>query len=200
MGRELEYKLAIADKQTLESVLADDEIASLAEVWTQTTMKTTYFDTPDRLLCSRQITLRQRFEGKKSIVCVKIPLKESHLRGEWQIEAETIDEAAISRLVSLGAPKELVYFQACCKLIPVCGAEFLRRHVMLTFCDGSRAELAGDCGFLHGPREKLDFTECELELCEGDKAQMCALVERLCKKYDLHEEPRSKYARARQLG
>jgi len=199
MGRELEYKLSVADPQILEAILEDEEIAAFADVWSQTKMKTTYFDTPDRLLASHHITLRQRFEGEKSIVCVKIPMKEKHLRGEWQVEAESIDEAVISELITLGAPKELIFFYACREIVPVCGAEFLRRHVMLTFPDGSRAELAGDHGYLHGKMQKLTFTELELELYEGDQMHMCALVQRLCQKYGLHEETKSKHARARLL-
>ena len=199
MGRELEYKLSVPNAKKLEAVLSDAQIPALAENWEQTKMKTTYYDTPDKLLSSRHITLRQRFEGEKSIVCVKVPLNEPHLRGEWQIEADAVDEAAINELVRLGAPTELVYFISCCSVVPSCGAEFERKHTMLTFPDGSRAELAGDCGFLHGTEEKLDFTELELELYEGDDTQMCAFVKYLCEKYGLHEEPMSKYARARQL-
>lgn len=199
MGKELEYKLAVPNEQVLLQILADEEIAAYAATWSQTPMKTTYYDTPERRMSAQHITLRQRFEGEESIVCVKIPLKQSHLRGEWQIEAQVPDEAAAAQLVALGAPKELLYFFACEQIVPVCGAEFLRRHVMLTFPDGSRAELAGDCGFLHGQSEKLHFTELELELYRGEKTQMLSLVQRLCEKYALHEEPQSKYARARGL-
>lgn len=199
MGRELEYKLSVPNLQTLEAILHDEEVVSVSGDWAQTKMKTTYFDTPERLLCARHITLRQRFEGEKSIVCVKIPLADPHQRGEWQIEAVVPDEAAVTALVAMGAPKELLYFAACCQIVPTCGAEFVRRHAMLTFADGSRAEIAGDCGYLHGQKEKLDFTELELELYTGEETQMCALVSRLCEKYGLHEEPKSKYARARQL-
>jgi len=199
MAKELEYKLAVENEQVLLQILADEEIAVSAGEWTQTPMKTPYFDTPERRMSAQHITLRQRFEGEKSIVCVKTPLAQSHLRGEWQIEAQAPDETAGVQLVALGAPKELLYFYACEQIIPVCGAEFLRRHVMLTFPDGSQAELAGDFGFLHGQSERLYFTELELELYRGEKTQMLLLVKRLCEKYALHEEPQSKYARARVL-
>ncbi len=199
MGRELEYKLSVSDKKILEDILHDPKIGELAEAWAQTKMKTTYYDTPDRLLSSRHITLRRRFEGEKSIVCVKIPLKQAHLRGEWQIEAEQVDEESIVRLVALGAPKELVYFSSRCELVATCGAEFLRRHAMLQFSDGSRAELALDCGFLHGQTQKFSFSEAELELYEGEPTQMLTLVQYLCEKYAISEEPMSKYARARRL-
>jgi inorganic triphosphatase YgiF len=197
MGKELEYKLAVASEELLDEILRDAELP--AHILQETRMKTTYFDTPDRRLSAQHITLRQRFEGDKSIVCVKIPTKDAHTRGEWQIESETVDEKTIFALVELGAPKELVYFVSSCDLVPSCSAEFLRRHAMLTFSDGSQAEIAGDRGVLRGKEEVLPFTELELELYSGEKKEMLALLARLCEKYGLREEPRSKYARARSL-
>ena len=200
MGKELEYKLSVPNEEILLRILNDEEIRALSEdEWMQTRMKTTYYDTPDRRFSSHSYTLRRRLEGDESIVCLKTPSHDAHTRGEWQIKAEAIDDAAIERLIALGAPMQLLLFYGDGTITPVCGAEFLRRHVMLTFADGSQAELAGDCGILHGQSEKLSFTELELELYRGDAAQMIAFVHRLCKKYGLHEEPKSKYARARAL-
>ena len=199
MGRELEYKLSVSDPETLKHILRDGRITALAGVWKETVMKTTYYDTPDRRLSAQHITLRQRLEGETSLVCVKLPMKEPHLRGEWQIESAAVDEETVFRLVALGAPKELVYFVTSCKLVPSCGAEFLRRHAMLTFADGSCAEIAGDHGILQGQSETLPFTELELELYAGEKTQTAALVQYLCEKYALCEEPKSKHARARTL-
>lgn len=200
MGKELEYKLSVPNEQTLLQILADGELGALCTgAWMQTKMKTTYYDTPDRRFSSHAFTLRRRLEGAQSIVCLKTPSKDAHTRGEWQIKAETIDDAAIARLVELGAPTQVLFFYGEGNIAPVCGAEFLRRHVMLTFSDGSRAELAGDCGILHGQNEQLPFTELELELYDGAPTQMLALVRRLCEAYGLHEEPKSKYARARAL-
>lgn len=200
MGKELEFKLLLPSEEALHTVKNDAHIASLCSgPWLQTQMKTTYFDTPERLFSARHFTLRQRFEGEKSIVCLKTPLKESHARGEWQIEATSVDTSAIERLVALGAPLELVLLYSEGNIAPVCGAEFLRHHVMLTFCDGSQAELACDHGFVHGRTERLPFTELELELYKGEIDEMLKLVRYLCETYSLREQPLSKYARARVL-
>lgn len=200
MGKELEYKLSVPNEEILKKILLDEEIAALiSDTWSETKMKTTYYDTAERRFSANRFTLRQRYEGEESIVCLKTPMKESHARGEWQIKAEKIDDAAIAQLLQLGAPMELVAFYASGPILPVCGAEFLRRHVMLTFPDGSQAEIAGDCGFLHGQSETLAFIELELELYKGESSQMLTLVQHLCDKYDLHEQPMSKYARARTL-
>lgn len=200
MGKELEYKLLIKKEETFTSILEDARIAAVrAEPWQQTQMKTTYYDTPDRRFSARRFTLRQRYENARSIVCLKTPLKESHARGEWQIEAECVDDRAISQLLDLGAPTELFALYAGSAVVPVCGAEFLRKHVVLQFPDASRAELALDCGKLHGQTESVHLAELELELIQGDKREMVALVSYLCSQYGLQEQSLSKYARAREL-
>ena len=200
MGKELEYKLFIPDEMTLLKILQDENIAArICEAWQETPMKTTYFDTEENRFASHHWTLRHRKEGEISIVCVKTPQKESHTRGEWQIEAPGIDENAVIHLIEAGAPRELLFLYGDGALIPVCGAEFLRHHVMLEFPDGSKAELAGDCGILHGKTQRLPFCEIELELYQGMPDQMLALLNSLCQRYGLHEQPRSKFARARAL-
>lgn len=200
MGKELEYKLRVADSAALDAILADGEIASLAvEPWRSTRMKTTYFDTPDRRLAQVRWMLRRRMEGEESVVCLKTPENEAHVRGEWQILSNAVDDAAIDGLLSQGAPQELRALCGKAPLLPVCGAEFLRRSTMLVFPDASRAELAGDCGILHGAAERLPFTELELELYEGSPEETLALVQRLSARYGLCEESRSKAARAMQL-
>lgn len=200
MGKELEYKLRVADRAALDAILADGEVAALAvEPWRSTRMKTTYFDTPDRRLAQLRWMLRRRMEGEESVVCLKTPENEAHVRGEWQILSDAVDDAAIEGLLAQGAPQELRTLCGKAPLLPVCGAEFLRRSTMLVFPDASRAELAGDCGILHGAAEQLPFTELELELYSGSPEEMLALVQRLSARYGLCEEPLSKAARAMQL-
>lgn len=200
MGKELEYKLHIDSPDALERVLADAVLDAFGEgEWQETVMKTTYFDGADRRFSARKWTLRHRFEGGESIVCLKTPQPEAHTRGEWQVGAETVNDASIEALLTVGAPQELRELYAAGTVEPVCGAEFIRKHRMLRFSDGSRAELAGDCGALRGPTQTLPFTELELELYEGAPDAMLAQVQRLCEVYGLHAEPLSKSARARRL-
>lgn len=200
LGKELEYKLFVQNQAQLMQILSDEDVAKLAAGnWQETAMKTTYYDTEDCRFSSRHWTLRHRLEGSIGIVCVKTPQKEAHTRGEWQIQAGKPDEKAIISLVEAGAPRELLYLYGEGKIAPVCGAEFLRRHIMLKFPDGSKAELAGDCGILRGKTEECAFCEIELELYEGEKGQMLDLVRLLCDRYALKEQPMSKHARARAL-
>ena len=200
MGIELEYKLHVEDEAALLRVLAAPEIETLrATPWKQTRMRTTYFDTPDGRFSARHWTLRRRMENEVSVVCLKTPLPGQTARGEWQLEADTIDRATIDRLLALGAPRELEALFGDGVLVPVCGAEFLRRSTMLEFADGSRAEVAGDHGRLFGATESTTFTELELELYGGAPAATRALADALCQAYGLHDEPKSKLARARAL-
>lgn len=200
MGKELEYKLSVPDEATLLRIWGDGEILALAVgAPEETRMKTTYFDTAERSFAAHHFTLRRRLEGERSVICLKTPAAETHARCEWEIEGEVIDDDAIDRLLRLGAPRELLAFYASGTLRSICGAEFLRRHVMLEFSDGSRAELACDCGNLHGETERIPLCEMELELYHGVAAEMIALVRRLSDRYGLREEPKSKFARARRL-
>lgn len=200
MGKELEYKLAVADETALAAILSDPEIAALRQdEWQERHMKTTYYDSADRRFASQLWTFRHRMEGDQSVVCVKTPTEDFHTRGEWQVEAESVDINSIEALLLAGAPKQLVLLYGMGDVEPICGAEFMRKSCMLRFADGSRAELAGDHGFLHGETEKKEFTELELELYEGKPEQMLQLVETLKARYSLHEQPLSKFARATKL-
>ena len=200
MGKELEYKLHVADKQTLAAILADPQIdAFRQDDWQERRMKTTYYDAADHRFTSRKWTFRHRIEGDKSIVCVKTPTEDLHTRGEWQVEADCIDLNAVEALLLAGAPKELVFLYGAGDVAPICGAEFTRKSCMLRFADGSLAELAGDCGILHGKTEKVAFTELELELYSGNPGEMLAFVGYLKAQYSLSEQPLSKIARAMKL-
>lgn len=200
MGRELEIKLAVDGEAALEKILTDDTITALVDgPWQERLMKTTYYDSPDRRFSSHYWTLRHRMEGKDSIVCVKAPTEDPRVRGEWQISAPEISKESIETLIKSGAPMELLYLYGAGDVQPVCGAEFIRKSVMLRFSDSSRAELAGDHGILHGKSQQLPLTELEIELYEGAPAEMEALAALLQTRYGLNPQCKSKFARARGL-
>lgn len=198
MGKELEFKLHLDGPAALDRVLADPELNALRQTdWRVRPMRTTYYDTPDCRLGARRWTLRFRQEGEEPVVCLKTPGDDPRVRCELEIAAPAMSRTALTELVRAGAPGELLDLYP--ELSPVCGAEFTRRSAILTLPDGSTAEVAGDHGILRGPTEQMDFTELELELCSGVPAETEALARRLCQRYGLHEEPKSKFARARNL-
>lgn len=203
MATEQEWKLRVPEAGTLDEILAWGPVAELlAEPVRTYRMKTTYYDAPDRRFSAGHVTLRRRMENETSVLCVKAPLPGpapadgGKRRGEWELEGEDLN-AALPRLAALGAPAELLDAPP---LIPVCGAEFVRRAALLRFDDGSACELALDLGTLSGARETQPLCELELELKEGAPAATLELLRRLTARFSLAVQPLSKYARAKSLG
>ncbi len=200
MGKELEYKLQVRDAAQLEELLQCREVAALVdEPWRTLTMQTTYYDNEARQFAQKHWTFRHRLEGGVGVACLKTPSGQARTRNEWQVEADSLDEAAVAALIREGAPEELAELAQPSKLVALCGASFTRRCVMLRFADGTRAELAGDLGELHGAQERCPLCELEVELYEGSEETLRDFVLLLCTKYHLHELPMSKFARARAL-
>ena len=100
------------------------------------------------------------------------------------------------RLIALGAPALLLELP---QLIPVCGAEFLRRAMLLRFSDGSTSELALDSGSLLGSSRRIPLCELELEMKSGGTEATLRLLHRLMTHFGLRAQLLSKYARARAL-
>ena len=198
MGKELEWKLAVADAATLDAVLAWEGLrALLTEPFRQYHMQTTYYDDARRSLFSRRITLRRRLENETVVYCVKAPLPdptEAAVRGEWEVCCASLDEA-LPLLAAQGAPT----LPDCAELHPICGADFQRRAALLRFADGSACELALDCGTLSGPTETAPLCELELEMKTGSPESTLALLQTLAVRFSLSPELRGKSVRARAL-
>ena len=96
-----------------------------------------------------------------------------------------------------GAPQELKTLLAA-GAAPVCGASFTRQAITLALGE-TAAELALDLGFLFRGERKAPLCEVELELKFGDENAVKELADELASKYELTEEPRSKFVRASSL-
>ena len=184
MGRELEYKFRLTRAQY--SRLAE-EYAPLAE----TRMETAYFDTPDRALGTARKVLRQRLENGVSVVTLKTPLPDGS-RGEWEAAAPTLAQG-LALLKAQGAPVPEPE-----GLTQICAARFTRLHRLLPI-PGGFTELALDRGVLLGQREELPLLEAELELKSGSDEAIAAFAREFARRYGLEEEPKSKFARAKEL-
>ena len=158
-------------------------------------METTYFDTPDRQLSARHITLRCRMENGVSVCTVKTPAGTAG-RGEWDCLCDDI-RAAVPELCKLGAPEYVLPLTAL-GLEPTCGARFTRRAIDIETPDFS-AELAVDRGVLLGGGREEPLCEVELELKSGDARAMVTYMEALAAQYGLLPEPHSKFRRAKAL-
>ena len=188
MGREFELKFAATEEQQA-AILA--KFGDFREI----SMETTYFDTPDRALGQRRITLRQRKENGAPICTVKTPLPDGS-KGEWELEYE--DTATmVDMLCKLGAPEELKMLTAG-GIEPICGARFLRRAKYLDV-PGGQIELAVDKGVLLGGGKEMPLCEVEVELKSGPDDAAIDFAAALAEEFGLKPEKKSKFARAKKL-
>jgi adenylate cyclase class IV len=74
--------------------------------WETIAMQTTYYDTPQRILGQRHMTLRRRLENGEAVCTVKTP-EIGGARGEWDCRCENIHRA-IPELCKLGGPEILL--------------------------------------------------------------------------------------------
>lgn len=198
MAVELEFKLAVATPALLEQILFDREIARVRRgEYALMSMAAVYYDTPDHRLSQRQWTLRLRQENDTFTATLKTP-GDGKARGEWQCPAYSITQA-LPDLLEQGAPQELETLLEGQPLIPVCAAQFTRRAAEVAFGDGTVCELCGDIGALVGGSREEELCELEVELKQGSADTAEAFARELMDRFDLREEPRSKFARAAAL-
>ena len=163
--------------------------------WQTFAMETTYYDTAQGALSHLHYTLRRRMENGKSVCTVKTPAPNGG-RGEWEIEAASIEQA-IPVLCKLGAPETLRSLTTD-GVIPICGAKFLRRACSIDI-GNTVVELALDKGILSGGGRGVSLCEIEIELKEGTVEAAAAFAAHLAKKYGLVQETKSKFRRALDL-
>ena len=172
--------------------------AALAQLfpgpWETISMQTTYYDTPDRILGSRKMTLRHRLENGEAVCTVKTPERDG-ARGEWDCRCDDIN-GALPELCKLGGPDILLSLGD--RLEEVCAARFTRRATMIV-TDEFTAELALDSGALLGGGREAALCEVELELKDGDKDAMILYAKVLANRFGLIPQPKSKYRRALDL-
>lgn len=186
MGAEYELKFR-ADADILSSIYT-----TFPARWQTIQMQTTYYDTPSHGLSSRRWTLRRRMENNSSVCTLKTPGAGLE-RGEWEVQAERIEDA-IRELCKLGGPEELM--QICREgLVVSCGAKFTRRAATFTLRD-CVLEIALDQGTLLGGGKELPFCELEVEHKDGNRETMEFFARQLAEIYNLQAERKSKFARA----
>lgn len=185
MGIEYELKYR-ADRQTLDAIGAGfDAPATVYQ------MESTYYDTPDRALSQRHITLRRRLENSVCVCTLKAPAEQGRL--EFEVNACAITDA-IPALCKLSGLPELPGLLEN-GVVPVCGARFTRRAWVVT-CQDSVLEIALDQGVLTGGSREQSLCEVEVELKSGNPESAKAYAQRLALAYGLEPETQSKFKRA----
>lgn len=186
----IEYELKFrATEATLNAI-----DASFADTPAVYHMQTTYYDTRDRALSARHITLRRRMENEISVCTLKAPADLG--RAEYELNCDSI-EKVIPELCKLsGVPGLADLLED--DVEPVCGARFTRRARTVRFMD-TTLELALDMGVLLGGGKEQPLCEVEVELKEGEPKHAAAYAARLALAYGLEQEKHSKFKRAMTL-
>ena len=199
MSLEIETKLRLPDERTLEKLKSDAAIAAMRmDEPRDIQMRAVYYDTPGHTLDKRKWTLRLRTENGQSIGTFKsIGTNASGLfsREEYSCLADTLD-GAVEQLVMQGAPEEL---RSMGPFAERCAVNFTRTACSLQLPDGAVCEMALDRGELTAEEKRETLLELELELLTGEPGSMMELAADLTKRYGLHKELYSKYARALKL-
>jgi CHAD domain-containing protein len=129
----------------------------------------TYFDTNDRRLLRRGVTLRRRVENGRSRWRLKLPQP----AGRLEIEADggPIPPPELYEL--------LTAFLGGRKLAPAATLRTRRRGVRVTNGNGAADVVADEVCILEGSRQVDTFDELEVELVRGDESLLDALEVRL---------------------
>ncbi|MGF7172734.1 CYTH and CHAD domain-containing protein [Azospirillum doebereinerae] len=197
-NRETELKLA-ARPEDLEALRAAPAIASRATGPAATrTLESTYYDTEDRRLSGRRVTLRVRRTGDGFVQTVKsAPDGDGLGRDEWECAVTgaepdltlITDEEALDLLGPLGEAE----------LRPVFTSVIERTTVDVTLGEGDESswiEIAFDRGEVRLPDgSATPVSEVELELKSGSPAALYDLALELAKAAPLRLETRTKAAR-----
>lgn len=145
-------------------------------------LSSVYFDTPKRALRDRGLTLRVRRIGEKRLQTLKRDCGTPVDRGEWEQEiAGDRPDLGVARATPAGA---LLTGKIGRRLRPVFETSVNRVTVPLRL-GNSEIELAIDAGRVETSRAHADLAEIEVELKQGERRDLAALVRRLARSLPL---------------
>lgn len=199
MPLEVETKLRVPDELAMERLREDPDVLGLRmEEMRNVHMEAHYYDTPKDALNEKKWTFRIRKEDGESIGVFK-RMKSAEdsvfIREEYSCPAETPEEA-VTRLVALGAPRELYELSP---FVERCRIEFTRTVCSLRLEEGTVCEFALDEGMIYAEEKSEILLELELELLCGPPEPMTTLARLLEERYALQKEHYSKYGRVLRL-
>lgn len=160
-------------------------------------LATVYYDTPEFDLARAGVALRVRRSGDRWMQTLKADgeaVAGLHTRDEleWPLDGEAIDLAALDgsryrKLFADGRVRE--------RLQPVFTTEFDRAARLISFPDGTAAELAIDRGEIRAGARSAPISEAEIELKTGDAQRLFALARELARDVPLRLGHESKAER-----
>ena len=196
-GREVELKLLVPEA-SLDHLLGHARFgvdnAARPEPRRQVT---TYFDTPDRALSRRDISLRVRRSGERLVQTLKADKKAGLIADraewEWPIEHDTPD------LLLLAATPIAAQLPVRPELAPMVVTEIERSVRLLTLDGDVVVEAAIDIGVIIAGGRREPVRELELELRSGDPAALYRLARELHAAVPMTIESQSKATRGYRL-
>ncbi|WP_428542165.1 CHAD domain-containing protein [Rhodopila sp.] len=158
---------------------------------------TTYFDTTDRALSRRDISLRVRRSGERLVQTLKADKKAGLIADraewEWAIEHDTPD------LLLLAATPVAAQLPVRPELAPMVVTEIERSIRLLTLDGDVVVEAAIDIGVIIAGGKREPVRELELELRSGDPAALYRLARELHAAVPMTIESQSKATRGYRL-
>lgn len=197
---EIELKLAITDPQRVADLLTDSWLLSLADAadWQLEQMTAVYFDTADHRLQAQRMSCRIRRENNTQVATVKGGGTSGHglhTRQEWNVPATaTVPTAAM--FAGTPAAALLTEYIGDAPLLPICATDFERHTLRVEPAPGTIVEVAVDRGEIIAGDKREPLLELELEVKQGESAEVLRLGAALLEDYPLRLETRSKYYRA----
>lgn len=194
-NRETELKLAVS-ADTLQRLRSDPAIMARATAPDAAkSLESTYFDTSNRDLAQRKVTLRVRKSGDTYIQTVKGPPDSENplSRGEWEWPVTgpgpdfsvVTDETPLALLGSAAAGSVAAVFTS-----------HIDRTIRNVKSGEARIEIAFDSGFLRTPAGAVrPVSEIELELKGGEASALYDLAIDMAALAPVRVDPRTKAAR-----
>lgn len=203
---EIELKYLVDSRETIDKIFSDSYLCEIKDQKTEETleMHAVYFDTEDCRLYREGIVFRVRKEGVKLVATLKWNgSSEDGMHVREEINVPVSDETKLT------TPDIQIFDQSeMCevlekligrkKLVPLMDIYFTRRQMRV---DTGRSinEISADLGKIVCGDKTAPISEIEVELYSGDEEDMKNLGKRICDKYGLISEDKSKYKRGLEL-
>lgn len=192
---EIEMKLAPVPHKTAFDILEKEPfyITDAQKI----TMQASYYDTLDKALKKHGVSLRLRKENDQSVCCLKMKVSDI-ARHEFEVYADSIAEGISKLCQNSDIPGSIKQLIKNTDIVCMFSSRF-ERTLRLASSGDSKIEIAYDSGQLMQDNRFCSVSEVELELKEGNDADLIALCSYLQEKYSLTLSHSTKAGRAAAL-